>query len=83
MTRFEKRLKGFLQNPSAYNYHRIEPILRKNGFYRVEAKGSHVKFKHPSLSHDLIIPLHNNDCKIFYRKLIAKTIKHLIDSKDE
>jgi predicted RNA binding protein YcfA (HicA-like mRNA interferase family) len=42
------------------------------------AKGSHKKFKHSSLVTDLVIPVHNNDCKDFYKTQAAKIVKKLI-----
>lgn len=74
----EKVLLKFLNNPSCLNYLKIERLLLQLGFEKIEAKGSHKKFKHPQLINDLIIPVHNNDCKEFYKNLAAKTIKKII-----
>ena len=75
MTKKEKLLEKFMSNPSSLHYSDIEKILIEKGFEKIPAKGSHQKFKHPSLSSDLIIPIHNNDCKEFYKKLAMKIIK--------
>lgn len=82
MTSKNKRLSRFLNNPTTSNYKEIDYLLTTNGFIKIYAKGSHMKFKHKNSRHDLIIPIHNNDCKPFYKKLAAKIIKELITSKN-
>jgi predicted RNA binding protein YcfA (HicA-like mRNA interferase family) len=68
MTQREKLVDKFLKNPSSIRYAQLRAVLEHYGFIEISAKGSHVKFKHPKLSNDLIIPLHNNECKDFYKK---------------
>lgn len=75
MTAKFKSLNKFLKNPSSSSYKTIESILLILGFKKIYAKGSHVKFKHEVIENDLIIPVHNNECKNFYKKLTAKIIK--------
>lgn len=75
----EKILRKFLNNPASVRYSRIEGLLLNLGFEKVEAKGSHRKFKHWMLDRDLIVPVHNNDCKSFYKKLIAIAIKRILN----
>ena len=75
MTKKEKLLEKFLSSPSALHYSDIEKILLLKGFKKIPAKGSHQKFKHPFLTSDLIIPIHNGDCKEFYKKLAMKSVK--------
>jgi predicted RNA binding protein YcfA (HicA-like mRNA interferase family) len=53
-------------------------VLEHYGFSEISTKGSHVKFKHPKLDHDLVIPVHNNECKDFYKKQ-AKSLIEQID----
>lgn len=77
MTRKEKLLDKFKANPESLHYSDIEKILLDLDFQKIPAKGSHVKFKHPLLVQDLIIPVHNRDCKNFYKKLALKTIENL------
>lgn len=77
MTRFDNIIKKFLENPSSLRYSQIEKILIQTNHIKIPAKGSHVKFKHPDLNTDLIIPIHNNDCRPFYKNLTAK---HLINN---
>jgi predicted RNA binding protein YcfA (HicA-like mRNA interferase family) len=45
MTRNEKRIEKFLKNPESLRFSQIEKILSDFGFYRIETKGSHAKFK--------------------------------------
>ncbi len=79
MVERERVLQKFLNNPVRVRYSKIEGLLLNLGFEKVEAKGSHKKFKHWMLERDLIVPIHNNDCKSFYKKLIAKAIKQILN----
>ncbi len=79
MVRKDKVLSRFLSDPGSLRYDKVEKLLLLIGFEKIEAKGSHKKFKHPKLKQDLIIPVHNNDCKSFYKKLAAKIIKKILD----
>ena len=45
-------------------------------FLEIEAKGSHTKFKNKKIGNDIIIPVHNNDCKGFYKKQVYKILKN-------
>lgn len=76
MTRFEKRIQKFIQNPGSLKYPQIESLLYIFGFQKVETKGSHTKFKHSQLK-GITIPVHNHDCKIIYKKHVAKVLKTL------
>lgn len=76
MTRFKKILKKFHENPCGTNYSDIEKILLAFGCIKISAKGSHIKFKHRLSPFDLIIPVHNNDCKEFYKKAALKFIQN-------
>lgn len=78
MTSIEKLLLKFLNHPDSIRYSELERLLINFGFEKVFAKGSHVKFKHKALVRDLIIPIHHNDCKSFYKALAAKIIKKII-----
>jgi predicted RNA binding protein YcfA (HicA-like mRNA interferase family) len=78
MTKIEKTVKQFLNRPASLRYDEIEKVLKHLGFEMIPAKGSHRKFKHPSLTTDLVIPVHNNNCKDFYKILAAKIVKKLI-----
>ncbi len=77
MAQEAKRLKLFFERPRSLRLREIEMILILLGFEKINAKGSHVKFKHSSLSRDLIIPVHGNDCDPFYKKLAFDFIKQL------
>jgi predicted RNA binding protein YcfA (HicA-like mRNA interferase family) len=77
MTSSEKRFKKFLHSPQSLKYGEIENLLVQSGFEMIKAKGSHNKFKHPLLKYDLIIPVHNNDCKSYYKNYAAKILKTL------
>ena len=77
MSSIKKKLDRFLKNPKSSKYADIARILNYFGFEKIEAKGSHVKFKHISLPNDLIIPIHNNECKDFYKMEARKIVKAL------
>lgn len=75
MTVHKKLLARFIENPASLPFRDIEKILLRFGFDSIEARGSHKKFKHPRLRADIIIPLHNGECKNFYKKELAKVLK--------
>ena len=75
MSRFAKLLSKFHADPKKLDYLEIEKILIYFGCIRISAKGSHVKFKHPLAKNDLVIPIHNNDCKDFYKKSALEFVK--------
>lgn len=74
MSKIDKLTNRFLANPKALHYPHLEKVLYRFGFIKIPAKGSHVKFKHQRLKHDLIIPVHKNDCKDFYKDLARKIV---------
>jgi predicted RNA binding protein YcfA (HicA-like mRNA interferase family) len=69
MSKFGKLLLRFLVNPASLKFRQIEKLLLKLGCEKIQAKGSHVKFKHPLVKNDLIFPLHGCDCKKDYKEL--------------
>ncbi len=79
MTKIEKTIQQFLFAPATVSYAELEKALLHLGFCKINAKGSHKKFKNPLLQRDLIIPVHGNDCKDFYKKLAAKMAKKILD----
>ncbi len=74
MSQMEKLLQKFIKAPHTVRYADIERILIHIGFEKIQAKGSHVKWKHKDLSSDIIVPVHNNECKRFYKQQIQKQI---------
>ena len=83
MSQIEKLLKKFADNPSNVKYVDIEKVLGVLNFERIPTKGSHVKWKHYALSFDIVIPVHNNECKNFYKEQVYKQIKELIKKHHE
>jgi predicted RNA binding protein YcfA (HicA-like mRNA interferase family) len=77
MTKKSKLVEKFLENPDSIRYSQLVTILEEYGFERIQAKGSHVKFKHPKLSEDLIIPIHNGDCKEHYKQQARKFVEKI------
>ena len=79
MTKKEKLFTRFLANPCSFKYRDVEKLLYCFGFIQVSARGSHAKFKHFSLLHDIVIPVHNNDCKDFYKKYVRRILKRMYE----
>lgn len=77
MSQIEKLLKKFISSPHTVAYKDIERLLRHANFERIQAKGSHVKWKHSHRRSDIIVPVHKNDCKPFYKKMIAEIIRDI------
>ena len=75
MTKKEKVLQKFRHSPESIKYSQLRNILLELWFIQIEAKWSHTKFKNKKLGHDIIIPVHNNDCKGFYKKQVYKILK--------
>jgi predicted RNA binding protein YcfA (HicA-like mRNA interferase family) len=83
MSQIEKLLKKFIDNPSKVRYVNIEKVLLFLDFEKIPTKGSHVKWKHHTLHHDIIIPVHNNECKNFYKEQVYKQTRELIKNYHE
>jgi len=77
MSKIEKKVEKFFKNPTSIKYTDLDGVLIYFGFEKINAEGSHVKFKHSQLQHDLVIPVHNNECKDFYKKEAKKQIKKI------
>ena len=77
MTKINKKVEKFLRNPASCKYLDIEMILIYFGFEKINAKGSHIKFKHSRLQNDLVIPVHNNECKDFYKLEVKKRFNEI------
>ena len=69
MTTKEKLFEKFIENPMSLRYKDIEKLLLLNWFLKIDAKGSHLKMKHHLLEKDLVFPIHNWDCKYFYKQI--------------
>ena len=74
MSKIEKIKERFKINPKALKYKEVELILIHLGFEKIYTKGSHIKFKHLKYTIDIIVPIHNNDCKDFYKKDIRNRL---------
>lgn len=79
MTQRDKLFHAFMHDPSSVSYKELRSILSWYEFEEIDAKGSHVKYKHPLFERDLIIAVHNNDCKSYMKKEARRRIKKLID----
>ena len=78
MSQLEKLMKKFAQTPQRVRYLEIEKILTILGCEKISAKGSHMKWKHRGLHYDIIIPVHRNECKDFYKVQVRKQVQLLL-----
>lgn len=78
MSKKEKLLKKFLENPTSCSYFDIEKIPISLGFTCAGGKGSHIRFKHEKTDRDLTFSVHHNDCKDGYKTTARKIITRLI-----
>ncbi len=78
MSKKDKLIKKFLSRPRSLKYSELEQVLLSFEFVKIPAKGSHVKFSHELLRYDLVIPVHNRECKDLYKGLAAKCVGEVI-----
>ena len=77
MSQKQKLIAKFLDRPKTIKYRELVMILEYFGFVQIPAKGSHVKYCHYKLTTDLIIPVHKNECKDFYKELAKEYIQKI------
>jgi len=77
MTRISKKVEKFYEEPETTKYPDLVDILIHHGFEKISTKGSHVKFKHPQIDADMVIPVHDGECKNFYKREALKKLKKL------
>jgi predicted RNA binding protein YcfA (HicA-like mRNA interferase family) len=75
LSRKEKLIRKFLDCPGSLKFRQIELVLLWFGFEKIDAKGSHVRFKHCVCNVELSIPVHGGDCKMYYKIKISKLLK--------
>ena len=75
MNQRDKLYQKFTQNPSSVSYKELQKILSWYEFEKIEAKGSHVKYKHPLFERDLIVAVHKNECKSYIKKEAHRRLK--------
>lgn len=84
MTRIDKLLNRFLENPQSLKFKKIRKILQNFGYKRVSVDGSHHKFVNLSTNIKFTIPVHNNDCRKVYKIDVAKLIRNILtNNKDD
>lgn len=66
-----------MQEPKSVKYRDLVIILDYFGFIQISTKGSHVKYNHHKLPYDLVIPVHKNECKDFYKEQVRKYIQSI------
>ncbi|MFM2381324.1 MAG: HicA toxin of bacterial toxin-antitoxin [Candidatus Parcubacteria bacterium] len=78
MSQIEKLIEKFRVRPESLSYRDLHKVLTFLGCIEVQTKGSHVKWKHTELQADIIIPVHNNDCKDFYKRHARKMFDSIL-----
>lgn len=76
MTKYEKLLEKFKNDPTSLRYSEIERILLNLGFHKTNGQGSHVKFSYPKASTKVILAVHNNDCKEWQKTDTLKALRN-------
>lgn len=76
MSQIDKLIQKFKDNPEKIKYVDLVKILKYLNFETISIKGSHVKYKKNQIN--IVIPVHNNECKSFYKKEVYKIIKNLL-----
>lgn len=72
MTKREKIKEKFLENPTSLPVNKIINFLLSEWYEVTEAKWSHTKVVHTETMKYVVVPLHNGDCKPFYKKELKK-----------
>jgi len=78
MSQADKIIKKFISKPESIKYKDLDRILQNLSFDLIKTKGSHKKYKKINFPTDIIVPVHNNECKDFYKRQICKQIKKLL-----
>ena len=76
MTTKKKLLKKFLEKPESLNFRQIERLLKWFGFERIRVTGSHFRFRHREYDLEFPVPVHDRDCKKWYKKYISDIFKN-------
>ena len=76
MTTKKKLLKKFLEGPESLKFRQIERLLRWLGFEKVRVTGSHFRFRHAKRNLEFSVPVHDRDCKKWYKKHISDIFKN-------
>lgn len=74
MTNKEKLIEKFKESPQSISFSELLKIMQWFDVEAIKGKGSHIIFKNESET-IITIPIHNNDCKPFYKKLSRKILK--------
>jgi predicted RNA binding protein YcfA (HicA-like mRNA interferase family) len=73
MNKKNKLLQKFCAAPQSLSLNKIEPLLATLGLIKIQGKGSHTIYKYQNET-ILVIPVHNQDCKNFYKKKLLKEL---------
>ena len=76
MTVIQKLINKISENPESVRYTEIETVLLHFGFYKLQGKGSHVKFVHRDYDQKFVFAVHGNDCKNVYKRYVRNVLKN-------
>lgn len=74
MTRIEKLLKKFIQNPTSVDGAELDKILRTRNYLPSIRNSSHITYKKQGVDEILTLPLHHWDIKPIYKLKIKKLL---------
>ncbi len=78
MTKAQKVIQKFIENPAGLSYTEIVKILEQAGFRKKQGKGSHVRYRKDQFV--IGFAVHGNDCKAIYKKEALKVYQTCINS---
>lgn len=80
MTKVEKLLNRFLENPQSLKFKKIEKLLLNIGFEKIRVRGSHHQYCYHSNKKSFLmtVPIHGKECRDKYKFETAKLIKHIL-----
>lgn len=73
MTKEDKLILKFKDSPQSISLSNLLKLMKWLGIEIIQGKGSHIicKIENEIL---IVIPVHNNDCKNFYKKRALKSL---------
>lgn len=72
MGKQEKRIEQLLKNPNALTYDEIESLFRNENFEIQRWKWSHKHIYHKKSKEFAVVPIHNWDCKPYYKDQLKR-----------
>lgn len=74
MSKIEKLLAKYKQNPESVSVREMITILKHNGYIGVNAEGSHTVYKKAGVAEHITLAVHNNKLKYGYATRFKKIL---------